>query len=309
MTVDSEAIVVKNLCRRFAGFTAVDHIDFTVRRGEIYGFLGANGAGKSTTIRILCGLLEPTSGTAIVAGYDVAHRPEEVKRRIGYMSQKFSLYGDLTVEENLRFYGGLYGLSPARITSRIDEICTLLDLVDRRRELAGVLPRGFQQRLAFAGAILHEPEIIFLDEPTASVDPMQRRTFWDLIYELAGRGITVFVTTHFLDEAEFCHRITLVSAGRIIATDTPTGLKMMLSGEEIYEVLCDPAVSALVAMQTASWVKAASIFGSAIHVTVAGGDFNRARLLEVLGSAGVSVTGIERIEPSLEDVFLQLVEG
>ncbi len=309
MSGDADPVIVTDLCRRFGGFTAVDHISFSVGRGEIYGFLGANGAGKSTTIRILCGLLEPTSGRAFVAGYDVAKKPEEVKRRIGYMSQKFSLYGDLTIEENLRFYGGLYGMTPARIAARIEELCELLELADRRRARAGALPRGFQQRLAFAGAMLHEPEIIFLDEPTASVDPVQRRTFWDLIYELAGRGVTVFVTTHFLDEAEFCHRITLVAAGKIIATDTPTGLKRMLAAEDIYEILCEPAVTALVEMRKVPWVKTASIFGSAIHISVAAGGIDRPRVLETLAAAGVTVTGIERIEPSLEDVFLKLVEG
>ncbi len=302
------SITVRDLTKNFGKFRAVDRVTFDVKRGEIFGFLGANGAGKSTTIRMLCGLLKPSSGAAAVAGHDVLTSPEKVKRSIGYMSQKFSLYGDLTVNENIRFYGGVYGLSRKKIEQRRGEILELLDLGDRRKSLAGELPHGFQQRLAFACAILHEPDIIFLDEPTGGVDPLQRRNFWDMIYDFSEKGVTIFVTTHFLDEAEFCHRICLIAAGEIIADDTPSGLKKTLSDFEIYEIECDRPVEALDLMQKADWIVQASIFGSAIHATAAKEDGLESRLKSSLEDTGMRVSRIEPIEPSLEDVFLYLVE-
>ncbi len=224
MTPSGPAVVVENLVKRFGDFVAVDHISLQVGRGEIFGFLGPNGAGKSTAIRILCGLLRPTAGRATVGGFDVAAQPEEVRQRIGYMSQKFSLYDDLTVEENLDFYGGIYGVAEERRREREDYVLRLAGLEDRRRALTGQLAGGWKQRLALGCAILHEPPILFLDEPTSGVDPLARRDFWDLIYELSEKGRTVFVTTHYMDEAEYCHRLALMYKGRIIAMDTPAAL-------------------------------------------------------------------------------------
>jgi ABC-2 type transport system ATP-binding protein len=302
------SIEVKDLTRKFGSFTAVDRVSFGVRRGEIFGFLGANGAGKSTTIRMLCGLLKPSGGSALVAGHDVRRHPERVKARIGYMSQKFSLYRELTVDENITFYGGVYGLPAGRIEKRRREVTELLDLGEKRAVFAGELPRGFQQRLAFACAILHEPDIIFLDEPTGGVDPLQRRNFWDLIYDFSARGVTIFVTTHFLDEAEFCHRISLIVTGRIVAENTPADFKRLLDDYEIFEAECDPPVRALEAVRKTDWAGQSSIFGSSIHVSVARGESTPGRLRAFLEKQDVTVTRIAVIEPSLEDVFLYLVE-
>jgi ABC-2 type transport system ATP-binding protein len=302
------SIEVRDLTRRFGAFTAVDRVSFDVKQGEIFGFLGANGAGKSTTIRMLCGLLKPSGGSALVAGHDVRRHPERVKARIGYMSQKFSLYRELSVDENITFYGGVYGLKADRIEKRRREVTELLDLGEKRSMFAGELPRGFQQRLAFACAILHEPDIIFLDEPTGGVDPLQRRNFWDLIYDFSARGVTIFVTTHFLDEAEFCHRISLIVAGKIVAENTPADFKHILRDYEIFEVECDPPVRALEAVRKTAWAGQSSIFGSSIHVSVARGGFSAERLRAFLEKEGVTVTRIDVIEPSLEDVFLYLVE-
>jgi ABC-2 type transport system ATP-binding protein len=305
---DAPSIEVRDLTKTFGPFRAVDGVSFDVRRGEIFGFLGANGAGKSTTIRMLCGLLRPTSGRAVVAGYDVRKNPERVKERIGYMSQKFSLYRDLTVDENIVFFGGVYKLDAKTIARRGGEILALMNLVDKRRTLAGELPRGFQQRLAFACAILHEPRIIFLDEPTGGVDPLQRRNFWDLIYDFSARGVTVFVTTHFLDEAEFCHRISLIVSGRIVSVDSPADFKRRLSDHDIFEVACEPAARALDEVRKTGWARQASIFGSAIHVSAPRGEVTAESLRSLLEGRGVTVTGTTLIEPSLEDVFLHLVE-
>jgi ABC-2 type transport system ATP-binding protein len=219
------SIEVSGLTKKFGDFTAVNSVSFRVARGEIFGFLGANGAGKSTTIRMLCGLLNPTSGEAIVGGFSVGTQPEKVKERIGYMSQKFSLYEDLTVVENIRFFGGIYGLGRSRIRTRLPWILEMAGLKGREHSLTRELAGGWKQRLALGCALLHEPEIVFLDEPTGGVDPVSRRRFWDLIYDLSVRGVTVFVTTHYLDEAEYCHRIMLMHAGEIIAGGSPRELK------------------------------------------------------------------------------------
>jgi ABC-2 type transport system ATP-binding protein len=304
---DALSIEVRDLTRTFGSFRAVDGVSFDVRRGEIFGFLGANGAGKSTTIRMLCGLLRPTSGRAFVAGHDVMRSPENVKARIGYMSQKFSLYRDLTVDENIAFYGGVYRLDAKTIVRKRGEVMELMGLSGKQKTLAGELPRGFQQRLAFACAILHEPRIIFLDEPTGGVDPLQRRNFWDLIYDFSARGVTVFVTTHFLDEAEFCHRISLIAAGKIVAADSPADFKRRLSDRDIFEVACEPAARALDEVRRTGWARQASIFGSAIHVSAPRGGVTAESLRSLLEGRGVTVTGIATIEPSLEDVFLHLV--
>jgi ABC-2 type transport system ATP-binding protein len=236
MTPNGWAVEVENLVKRFGDFTAVDHVSFRVRRGEIFGFLGPNGAGKSTAIRVLCGLLRPTSGLARVGGYDVSKEPETVRQNIGYMSQKFSLYDDLTVEENLDFFGGVYGVPEGRKREREDFVLRMAGLEDRRTTMTRLLAGGWKQRLALGCAILHEPPILFLDEPTSGVDPIARREFWDLIYQLSETGHTVFVTTHYMDEAEYCHRLALMYNGKIVALDTPAALKQAAGKASMEEV-------------------------------------------------------------------------
>lgn len=232
-----EVIIHTNkLTKRFGNFVAVDEISFKVNKGEIFGFLGANGAGKTTAIRMLTGLSRPTSGEAIVAGFDVYKQNESIKRNIGYMSQKFSLYEDLTVYENIRFYGGIYGLSNAQIKTKSDELITLLDLQEEAKKLVASLPLGWKQKLAFSVAMIHEPKIVFLDEPTGGVDPVTRRQFWDLIYDASEKGITLFVTTHYMDEAEYCNRISIMVDGRIAALDTPDNLKKHFGAHTMDEV-------------------------------------------------------------------------
>lgn len=229
-------IEVKNLVKKFGSFTANDNLTFDVKKGEIFGFLGANGAGKTTTIRILCGLSSPTSGVVRVAGFDIYREPEKVKQSIGYMSQKFSLYEDLTVAENISFYGGIYGIKKEERKRKETALLKNLEMEHARNKLIGSLPLGWKQKLAFSVALLHEPKIIFLDEPTGGVDPITRRRFWDLIYEAAASGTTVFVTTHYMDEAEYCDRISIMDAGKIEALDTPANLKTLYGAETINEV-------------------------------------------------------------------------
>ncbi|SHN45321.1 ABC transporter ATP-binding protein [Chitinophaga sp. CF418] len=234
--MSEKAIVCKDLTKRFGDFVAVNHISFDVDQGEIFGFLGANGAGKTTAMRMLCGLSYPTSGEAAVAGYNVFKQQEEIKRNIGYMSQKFSLYETLTVKENIRFYGGVYGLSDKQLKEKGDELITKLGLEKEAKMMVGSLPLGWKQKLAFSVAIIHQPRIVFLDEPTGGVDPVTRRQFWDLIYDAAGSGITVFVTTHYMDEAEYCNRISVMVDGRIDALDTPANLKKQFDATSMNEV-------------------------------------------------------------------------
>ncbi|RPI17352.1 MAG: ABC transporter ATP-binding protein [Acidobacteriales bacterium] len=236
MSADNWAVEVEDLVKRFGDFTAVDHISLRVRRGEIFGFLGPNGAGKSTAIRILCGLLRPTSGLARVGGYDVARDPETVRQNIGYMSQKFSLYDDLTVEENLAFFGGVYGVPEERLGEREEFALRMAGLSGKRSTMTRLLAGGWKQRLALGCAILHEPPILFLDEPTSGVDPIARREFWDLIYQLSEQGNTIFVTTHYMDEAEYCHRLALMYKGKIVALDTPAALKEAAGKPSMEEV-------------------------------------------------------------------------
>lgn len=231
-----KAIEVNNLTKRFANFTAVDHITFDVAEGEIFGFLGANGAGKTTAMRMLCGLSLPTSGEAMVAGLDLNKHAEKIKRRIGYMSQKFSLYEDLTVRENIRFYGGIYGLTNAEIKSRTTEVLANLNITNEANVLVKSLPLGWRQKLSFSVAILHQPKIVFLDEPTGGVDPITRREFWTMIYEAASKGTTIFVTTHYMDEAEYCHRVSIMVDGRIEALGTPKELKANFNADGMSDV-------------------------------------------------------------------------
>jgi ABC-2 type transport system ATP-binding protein len=299
---------VRSLTKRFGAFTAVDAVSFEVERGAIFGFLGANGAGKSTTIRMLCGLLDPTSGTATVGGFDVGREPERVKKVIGYMSQKFSLYEDLTVVENIRFFGGAYGLSRKAVASRLPWVLEMAGLKGRERSLTRTLSVGWKQRLALGCAVLHVPAIVFLDEPTGGVDPASRRRFWELINELSERKITVFVTTHYLDEAEYCNDLRLIHAGRIVAGGSPSALKSEVIRNPILEVSTVRAVDALEALRKEPWVLETSIFGTALHVSVADEAEGRRLILERLARAGITPDRVDRIVPSLEDVFIHKIE-
>jgi ABC-2 type transport system ATP-binding protein len=304
----SPAISVARLSRRFGDFVAVDDVSFDVRQGEIFGFLGANGAGKSTTIRMLCGLLRPTSGTARVGGVDVARDPEAVKLRIGYMSQKFSLYEALTVDQNIRFFGGVYGLEGRKFAERRAFVLDMAGLEGREttptRDLAG----GWRQRLALGCAILHEPPIVFLDEPTGGVDPVSRRQFWRLIDHLSRQGTTVLVTTHYLDEAEHCHRIGVMSAGRLAALGTTRELKQVFAGRPIVEVQAKSAVAAMRALDAMPEVEKTSLFGTAVHAVLRSADVDPRQVGAGLTAAGVDAGPVVAVEPSLEDVFLDLVE-
>lgn len=298
----------EGLTRRFGSFTAVDRVSFYVERGEIFGYLGANGAGKSTTIRMLCGLLSPTAGRATVNGHDVATHPIDVKRSIGYMSQKFSLYLDLTVEENLEFFAGAYGIGGKERKQRVDTALRRAALEDRRRTITGNLAGGIRQRLALASAMLHEPAILFLDEPTAGVAPDSRRDFWRTIRLLAHGGTTVFVTTHHLDEAEYCHRVGLMADGLLVALDTPKGLKRTHVPGRMFAVHAGKDARGLRDRLLATeGVLRAQPFGRALHVrTIA--ELDRTALSSLFAEHGIDEAEVEAIEPTLEDVFLELVD-
>jgi ABC-2 type transport system ATP-binding protein len=304
------AIEVNDLTKRFGKFTAVDRLSFSVKRGEIFGFLGANGAGKSTTIRMLCGLLQATSGTAAVGGFNITTQTDLVKQHIGYMSQRFSLYDDLTVEQNIRFFGGVYGLSPTRLNERMAWVLSMADLEGREDSMTRTLSGGWKQRLALGCAILHEPPIIFLDEPTGGVDPISRRNFWELINHLSGEGVTVLVTTHFLDEAEYCNDIILINAGRLIASGSPTELKTTHITTPLLEVTLQSGsiVDALESVRSQPWAVETSVFGTKLHVMVEDEETGKGALTGLLTSRGMTVGRIEKIVPSLEDVFLYLLE-
>lgn len=304
----NDAIVVNDLTKKFGNFTAVDHITFTVQRGAVFGFLGANGAGKSTTIRMLCGLLEPTSGSATVGGYDIAEQTDELKKNIGYMSQKFSLYEDLTVEENINFFGGVYGLSKGKILDRMKWIVEMAGLKGREKSLTKTLSGGWKQRLALGCAILHEPQIVFLDEPTGGVDPVSRRNFWELINSLSEQGSTVLVTTHYLDEAEYCNDIILMNEGKLIAGGSPKEMKTKYITYPILEVETDNVIRAMEVLQSESWVIEQSMFGIYLHVGVEKEDEGKHRIQKVLTANGLQVRRVERIIPTLEDVFIRLIE-
>lgn len=300
------AVKVENLRRAFGDFVAVDGISLSVQKGEIFGFLGPNGAGKSTTIRMLCGLLMPTGGSGSVGGYDIIREPEEIKSHIGYMSQRFSLYNDLTVTENINFFGGIYRVAKERKKERKEWVLEMAGLQDRREDLTGTLPAGFKQRLALGCAILHEPPIIFLDEPTSGVDPLSRRNFWDLIHTLSGRGMTVFVTTHYMDEADYCDRLALIYRGRIIAEGTPGELRRLYMKRDVFEIEVDRVIEALDVLE-GKGIEAA-IFGSTLHATTEPGEGVMSHLQTLLEESGISVSRIEKIMPSLEDVFVTLIE-
>jgi ABC-2 type transport system ATP-binding protein len=301
------AIEVDALTRRFGAFAAVDRLTFDVRQGEIFGFLGANGAGKSTTIRMLCGLLRPSSGTARVGGIDVGRRPEEVKQRIGYMSQRFSLYEKLTVDQNIAFFAGIYGLRGERLAARRAFVLDMAGLAGRESVLAGSLSGGWRQRLSLGCAILHEPPIVFLDEPTGGVDPLSRRRFWRLIAELARTGTTVLVTTHYLDEAEHCHRVAIIHAGRLAALGAIAELKRVFDGRPIVEVRAPQPVAAMRSLDEMPEVEKTSVFGTAVHAVLRSGSGLSDVLTERLRAAGIEAS-CRPVDPSLEDVFLDIVE-
>jgi ABC-2 type transport system ATP-binding protein len=304
----ANAIEVRDLSRRFGAFVAVDRLTFDVRRGEIFGFLGSNGAGKSTTIRMLSGLLRPTSGTAIVGGIDVSTDPEGVKQRIGYMSQRFSLYELLTVDQNIRFFGGIYGLGPERLAQRRAFVVEMAGLAGREHTLARDLAGGWRQRLALGCAILHEPAILFLDEPTGGVDPLSRRQFWRLIDSLSQQGVTVLVTTHYLDEAERCHRVALIHAGKLAALGTTSEVKEIFAGRPILEIRADKPVEAMRILDGLQGVEKTSLFGTAVHAVLRGEQVSSDDLRKALADASVTVEAMETVPPSLEDVFLDVVE-
>jgi ABC-2 type transport system ATP-binding protein len=302
------AITVRDLTRRFGTFTAVDRVSFDVGQGEVFGFLGANGAGKSTTIRMLCGLLRPTSGTAVIADVDVTRDPEGVKRRIGYMSQRFSLYEALTVDQNIRFYGGIYGLDGAALEARRGFVIEMSGLRGREGTLTRDLAGGWRQRLALGCAILHEPRIVFLDEPTGGVDPVSRREFWRLIDALSRAGTTVLVTTHYLDEAEHCHRIAVISAGKMAALGTTAELRQAFADRPIIEVRATQPVLLMRALDELPGVEKTTLFGTAVHAVLSSRAVDVAALVERLKEEGHGIGAVERVEPSLEDVFLDVVE-
>ena len=303
------SIEVNNLTKKFGSFTSVDNISFNVKKGEVFGFLGANGAGKSTTIRMLCGIISPTSGDAMVGGYSIAKESDKVKTKIGYMSQRFSLYNDLTVEENINFFGGVYGLDGKELIDRKNWVLSIADLKGKEKLLTASLPGGIKQRLALGTAVIHRPEIVFLDEPTSGVDPISRRNFWDLINQLSEEGTTVFVTTHYLEEAEFCNNIILIDAGKLIAEGNSKELKTNYLKFPILEIECDRVVDAMEILSRESFVHDTSIFGNNIHVSVNDKYSTDDQIKNILTSQNnIEVKRIEKITPTLEDVFIYLLE-
>jgi drug efflux transport system ATP-binding protein len=302
-----DQVVAENLVKHFGKFVAVNGISFRIARGEIMGFLGPNGAGKSTVIRILCGLLRASGGRAMVAGLDVARDPEGVRQHIGYMSQRFSLYRDLTVEENLRFFGGIYRVPASELAERMRFAVEMAGLAGRERTLVATLAGGWQQRLALGCAVLHRPPILFLDEPTSGVEPASRRRFWELIHTLAAEGVSVLVSTHYMDEAEYCHRAALINQGRLIAIGSPEELKRSALGGALLLIECDALGAALAALQDAPGVKDCSVFGNALHALVIDGPQSLRELPGFLAARGIRTGRMSPVQASLEDVFVQLI--
>jgi ABC-2 type transport system ATP-binding protein len=302
-------VVMDNLVKKFGEFIAVDQVTLRIDKGEIFGFLGPNGAGKSTTIRMLCGLLHPTSGSASVSGYDIAAQPEEIRRRIGYMSQKFSLYDDLTVEQNIDFFSGIYGVPRAQRKARKEYVLQMAHLTDRRSSMTRTLPGGWKQRLALGCAILHDPPVLFLDEPTSGVDPIARGEFWDLIRQLSESGHTIFVSTHYMDEAEFCHRLALMYRGKIIALGAPEELKNNLSRHSLLRLDARDTLETMRTLEQLPEVLDVAVFGSKLHVSVEEPEGGIEAIQQALERACIPMRGIEQITPSLEDVFVALIEA
>jgi len=304
---NDHAVQVVELTKRFGDFTAVDRVSFTVERGTIFGFLGPNGAGKTTTIRVLLGLLKPTSGTATVLGFDVVRQTNEIKKRIGYMSQRFSLYDDLTVDENLNFYGRTYGVRSRRLRERKEFVLQMAGLQGRGRELTRNLSGGWKQRLALGAAIIHEPEMLFLDEPTAGVDPISRRSFWDLLYHLAEQGTTIMVTTHYMDEAEHCQSLAFIQHGRIIVQGSPAVIKETKMRGQVLEVDCDDPATAILILREMGVFEEVALYGALVHAVASDVGPLKPRIAQGLGDAGVQVRTMDVIAPSLEDVFISSV--
>jgi ABC-2 type transport system ATP-binding protein len=303
------AVDTHELVKRFDSFVAVDHVNLQVAKGEIFGFLGPNGAGKSTTIRMLCGLLQPTSGSATVGGLDVATQSEEIKHHIGYMSQRFSLYDDLTVEENIDFFAGIYGVPRERREERKDYVLRMAGIEERRKSLTRLLSGGWKQRLALGCAILHEPPILFLDEPTSGVDPIARRTFWELIYQLSGAGHTIFVSTHYMDEAEYCHRLALMYRGKVIALGTPAELKQSLASHYLLRLEVSDIIGSMKILEKLSGLHDVAVFGGGLHVTAEDGERAMPQIRSALEQGGIAITVLEPIQPSMEDVFVAMIEA
>ncbi len=307
MRQNRHAVQAVELTKQFGDFTAVDHVSFTIERGSIFGFLGPNGAGKTTTIRMLLGLLKPTSGTATVLGFDVVKQTAQVKRHIGYMSQRFSLYDDLTVDENLNFYGRTYGVRGKRLRARKDFVLDMAGLVGRERELTRNLSGGWKQRLALGAAIIHEPEMLFLDEPTAGVDPISRRAFWDLLYALAEGGTTIMVTTHYMDEAEHCQGLAFIQRGRIVARGSPAEIKETQMRGQVLEIDCDRPDVAIPLLRQMDVFEEVALYGALIHAVAPDAESLKPEIRERLAAEGVQVRTMDIIAPSLEDVFISSV--
>ncbi|MCK9213133.1 ATP-binding cassette domain-containing protein [Rhodoferax sp.] len=301
------AVEVRDLTRVFGDFVAVDRISLNVEKGQVFGFLGPNGAGKSTTIRMLCGLLLPSSGEGRVAGFDVMTESETIKRHIGYMSQKFSLYDDLSVEENIDFYTGIYNVQRNKRKQRKDWVLEMAGLTDKRNHLTGSLVGGWKQHLALGCAVLHEPPILFLDEPTSGVDPLSRRQFWDMIAQMSHRGTTVFVTTHYMEEAEYCDELALIYRGRMIAHGKPAEIKTLIP-EDILEIRVERPFEALERLEGSGLVQEAALFGDALHAVVGNAATASSALSDFLAQQGFAVQAIRQVTPSLEDVFVSLIE-
>ena len=302
------AVTVENLEKRFGDFQAVNKVSFQVKRGEIFGFLGPNGAGKSTTMRMLCGIIVPTAGKASVIGFDVFLEAEQIKAHIGYMSQKFSLYEDLTVEENIDFYSGIYQIPKAEKKNRKDWVVKMSGLEEHRDSLTSILPGGWRQRLALGCALLHKPPVIFLDEPTSGVDPISRRNFWDLIYQLAAEGVTVFVTTHYMDEAEYCDRLAMIYRGELVAIGTPDELKVRYMSSDILNLECPDPFKMLQEVKGIPQIKEAALFGRGLHLSVEDAQAAVINIAADLQMRKIEYTRLEKIKPSLEDVFVSIIE-
>jgi drug efflux transport system ATP-binding protein len=300
---------VVGLTKKFGSFTAVDHVAFTVQPGEVLGYLGPNGSGKTTTIRMLCGLITPTEGTARILGIDVTKNPEEVKSHIGYMSQKFALYDDLTVLENLKFYAGVYDVPEAEEKNRIDEVLHMAGLETRTNLFTKELSGGWRQRLALGCALIHHPPILFLDEPTSGVDPVARRQFWDLIYQFAAGGTTIFITTHYMDEAEHCNRVAFMYRGKLLAIDTPAGLKTTYLKGAAWDLAATPLLESVEELSRMEGIVQASLHGDRAHVIIKPGEWTPERLTENLGQKGMKVQSVEPVESTLEDVFTLLAHS
>jgi ABC-2 type transport system ATP-binding protein len=308
--VNTEPITVeiKNLVKRFGDFVAVDNVSLTVRRGEIFGFLGSNGAGKTTTIRMLCGLLTPTSGSAQVGGFELATQAEQIKQTIGYMSQKFSLYDDLSVAENIDFFSGVYSVPQTLRQERKEYVLKMSGLENRGDRMTRLLPTGWKQRLALGCAIVHQPPILFLDEPTSGVDPIARRSFWDLIYQLSEKGHTIFVTTHYMDEAEYCHRLALMHRGRLIGLGATNELKAALVSHTLMHLESTDLVESLKALEQREEIVEAAVFGSGLHLTVHDPAAAERTVRQALEDRGIGIKRLDVIEPSMEDVFVAMIE-